>query len=56
MLEIIKEKFNIGLNRLAKIKIENSIILLDLIIFQKLIKIFMLVILISYNFEQKKTK
>lgn len=39
MLKIIKTKSNIGLNKLAWIKIENGIIILDLIILQKLLKI-----------------
>ena len=54
MLKGIKDKSNIKLNGLAGIKTENDMILLDLIIFQKLIKIFMLVIPISRNLKQKK--
>ena len=56
MLEIIKIKYNIGLNRLAGIKTENNIILLDFIILWKLLRIFMLVILINCNLKQKKIK
>ena len=51
MLGIIKTKSNIGLNRLVEIKIENSMMFLDLIIFQKLLRIFMPVILINRNFK-----
>lgn len=54
MLEIIEKKFNIRLNGMAKMKTGNGMILLNLIILQKLLKIFMFVILISYNLEQKK--
>lgn len=44
ILEVIEKKFNIRLNRLAKIKTRNSIIYLDFIIFQKLLKISIFVI------------
>lgn len=56
IIKVIEEKFNIGLNKLAEIKTRNSIIFLNLIILQKLLKISMLVILISRNFKQKIIK
>lgn len=52
MLEIIEEKSNISLNRLDRMRIKNSIILLDMIIFQKLFKISICNILISHNLAQ----
>lgn len=51
MLKIIQIKYNIKSNRLAKIKFKNNIIHLNLITFKKLLKIFIFVILISYNFK-----
>ena len=51
MLRIIEAKSNIGLNGLAKMKTKNSIMLLDLIILQKLLRIFIPIILINRNFE-----
>lgn len=39
LLKIIGGKFNIKLNNLVRIKIKNSIIFLNFIIFQKLLKI-----------------
>ena len=54
MLEVIEEKVNIKLNRLAGVKTGNGIIFLYLIIFQKLLKISMLIILISRNFKYNK--
>ena len=53
MLKIIKAKSNIGLNKLSRIRTRNSIMLLYLIIFQKLLKIFTPIILINHNFKQK---
>ena len=53
MLIIIEKKSNIRVNGLVEIRTKNKIMLLDLIIFQKLLKIFTFVILINYNFEQK---
>ena len=53
ILRIIKAKSNIGLNELARIKTGNGIMLLDLIIFQKLSRIFIFVILINCNFKQE---
>lgn len=47
MQEIFEEKFDIGSNRLAGIEIESSIMFLNPIILQELLKIFMFVILIS---------
>ena len=51
MLEIIKAKFNIRLNGLAEMRIENNMMLLDLTIFQKLLSIFTPVIQINHDFE-----
>ena len=53
MLGIIETKSNIGLNKLAEIKFKNGIILLGLIILQKLLRIFMPIILINRNIKQK---
>ena len=53
MQKVFKEKFNIGKSRQAEMKIGNGIIFLDLIILQKLLRIFMLVISISRNLKQK---
>ena len=53
MQEIFEEKFNIGSNELAGIKTKSGMMLLDLIILQKLLRIFMLVILISRDLNQK---
>ena len=53
MLKVIRKKFNIGWNKLAGMKTKNGMILLDLIIFQKLLKIFILVISISRNLTKK---
>lgn len=50
MLEIIEEKFNISLNKLDKMRIKSYIILLDLIIIQKLLKIFIYNIPINHHF------
>ena len=54
MLKIIEAKSNIGLNGLVEMKIGNGIIFLDLIIFQKLSKIFIPIIPISRNLKQKR--
>lgn len=51
MLKVIKKSSNIKSNRLVKMKIKNSIIQQDLIIFQKLSKIFIYIILINTNME-----
>lgn len=53
MLEVIKEIFNLGLNRLTGMKIGNDTILLNLIILQKLWRISILIIVISRNLKQK---
>ena len=53
MLEIIEAKSNIRLNRLAEIKTGNGMMLLDLIILQKLSRIFRPVIPINRDFEQE---
>lgn len=49
ILKLIEEKFNIKLNESTKIKIKNSTIYLDLLIFRKLFMIFILVIQINSN-------
>lgn len=54
ILKVIKKKFNIGFNKLAKIMIENNIMFLNLIIFEKLLGISMLIIPISHDFDQTK--
>ena len=54
MLKVIEEKFNIGLNELAGMRTENGMMLFDLIVLQKLLRIFMLIIPISRNLKQKK--
>ena len=54
ILEVIKEKFNIRYNKPARMKVENSMMLLDLIILQKLLRISIFVFLINRNFKQKK--
>ena len=51
MLKVIKEKFNIEFNRLAEMKTKNIMMLLDLIIFQKLLKIFIFIILINHKLK-----
>lgn len=51
ILKTIKSKSNIRLNRLTEIKIGNHMTLLNLIIFQKLLKIFMPVIPINCNLK-----
>ncbi len=53
MLGVIEVKYNIGLSGLARIRTGIGIILLDLIILQKLSRIFMLVIPIKRDFKQK---
>ena len=53
MLKIIEIKSNLGLNKLARMKTGNDMMLLDLIILQKLLKIFMFVILLNRNFKQE---
>lgn len=54
MLKFLWEKYSIGLKRLAKISTESNIIFLDLIILQKFLSSFMLVILISRNLDEQK--
>ena len=56
MLKIIKVESNIGFNKLAEMKTGNSMIFLDLMIFQKLATNPMIVIQISCNLKQKKMK
>ena len=56
MLKVIKIKYNIGLSGLAGMKTGNDMILLDLIILQKLLKIFILVILINRDLKPKTRK
>ena len=50
ILKDIEVKFSIRLNKETMLKVKNDIILLNLIIFWKLLKIFILIILISWNF------
>ena len=52
MLGALETKYNIGLSRLIEMKTANSIMLLDLIILQKLSRIFTPVILINRNLKQ----
>ena len=54
MLGIIKAKSNIKLNELAEIKSGNGMILLNLIISQKLLRISISIIPINRNLEQKR--
>lgn len=56
ILEIFKKKVDIVANRLIVMRTKYSIIVLDLIIFQKLLKIFILIIQINHNFKQKIIK
>ena len=56
ILKVIKKKFNIELNGLAKMKIKNNVILLKLIILQKLLRIFIVIILISRKLKQNNHK
>lgn len=56
ILKIIRKKFNIKLNRLIRIKIKKNIILIVIIIFQKLIKIFICNIPKNLNLKQIKIK
>ncbi len=58
MLGIIEVKYNIGLSRLAGMTTGIDMMLLDLIIFQKLSRIFMPVISINHDLkkEQKSEK
>lgn len=51
--EIIEVKSNTKLNRLAEMKTKDSIIFLNLILFYKLSKIFILIILINYKLKQE---
>ena len=53
ILRIIEAKSNIGLNGLAEMRTGNSMMLLNLIILQKLSRIFTPVIPINCNFEQE---
>lgn len=53
MQKFFEKKFNIGSNKLARMKTKNNMILLDLMIFWKLLRIFIFVILISCNLNQK---
>ncbi len=53
MLEVIEIKYNIRLNGLAGMKTGISMILLDLIIFQKLSRIFIPIILINRNLKKE---
>lgn len=52
ILRVIKVKYNIELSRLVEMKTENGMTFLDLIILQKLSRIFMLVIQINRNLKQ----
>lgn len=49
MLKLVTKKFNTKLNRLAVIKTRNAMMLLNLLIFQKLLRIFIFVIPINYE-------
>lgn len=51
--EVFKKKFNIRSDKLTKIKTWSGKMLLNIIIFQKLSRILIFIILISYNFNQK---
>ncbi len=53
MLGVIEVKYNIGLSRLAWMRTGIGMMLLDLIIFQKLSRIFMPVILINRDLEKE---
>lgn len=53
ILKVIKIKYNIRLSGLVGMKTGNDMMLLDLIIFQKLSKIFMLVIPTNHNPKQE---
>ncbi len=53
MLGVIEVKYNIGLSGLAGIRTGIGMILLDLIILQKLLRIFMPVILINHDLKKE---
>ena len=53
MLRVIEVKYNIGLSGLARMKTGIGMMFLDLIILQKLLRIFMPTISINCNPEQK---
>ncbi len=53
MLGVIEVKYNIGLSGLAGIRTGIGIMLLDLIIFQKLLRIFTPIIPINRNLEKE---
>lgn len=53
MLKIIKIKSNFELNKLDRIKTYNNIMFLNLIIFQKLVKFLIPIILLNRNLKQE---
>ncbi len=54
MLKVIEVKYNIGLSGLAEMRTGISMILLDLIILQKLSRIFMLIIPINRDLKKEQ--
>ena len=53
MLGVIKVKYNIRLSRLAGMRTEIDMMILDYIIFQKLSRIFMPIISINHDFKKE---
>ncbi len=53
MLKVIEVKYNIGLSGLAEMRTGIGMMLLDLIIFQKLSRIFISIIPINRNLEKE---